>query len=100
MRLEVVEAWLTSWWFYGSVRNKIWKNEVALYMVTWLYNGRAQWLVMRMMQKVYLFANKLDYYGIDYLKKAVVPHKKTILHDYIEAVIIDSYSYMLDKYAW
>ena len=33
---------------------------------------------------------QLDYYCIDYLNKAVLPHKKTILHDYIEAVIIDS----------
>ena len=41
---------------------------------------------------------QLDYYCIDYLNKAVLPHKKTILHDYIEAVIIDSYSYMLDKH--
>ena len=41
---------------------------------------------------------QLDYYCIDYLKKAFAPHKKTILHDYIEAVIIDSYSYMLDKH--
>lgn len=41
---------------------------------------------------------QLDYYRIDYLKKVVVPHKKTILHDYVEAVIMNSYSYLLDKH--
>ena len=42
--------------------------------------------------------DQLDYYGIDYIHKSFKPHKKTILHDYIEAVIMDEYSYLLDKH--
>ncbi len=41
---------------------------------------------------------QLEYYEIDYINKAVKPHKKTILHDYIEAIIMDNYSYLLDKH--
>lgn len=44
-----------------------------------------------------LFANNWII-TVDYLKKVVVPHKKTILHDYVEAVIMNSYSYLLDKH--
>lgn len=40
---------------------------------------------------------QLKHYGIDYINKAVKPHKKTILHDYIEAIIMNNYSYLLDK---
>lgn len=43
-------------------------------------------------------SDQLDYYGIDYLNKAIKPHRKTILHDYVEAVIMDNYSYTLGKH--
>lgn len=41
---------------------------------------------------------QLGYFEIDYLIKAVKPQKKTILHDYIEAIIMDDFFYWINKH--
>lgn len=40
----------------------------------------------------------IEYYRVDYLKKCLVPHKKTLLHNYIESVYDFQISYVLDKH--
>lgn len=40
----------------------------------------------------------IEYYRVDYLKKCLVPHKKTLLHNYIESIYDFQISYILDKH--
>ncbi|MEG0773912.1 HNH endonuclease [Clostridium sp.] len=40
----------------------------------------------------------IEIYDIDYLKKCHKPHKKTLLHNYIESIYDDQLSYLLDKH--
>ena len=44
------------------------------------------------------FQETLEYFDIDYMGKIGSPCKKTILHDYIENQILDSYTYLLGKH--
>lgn len=43
------------------------------------------------------FSELIDYWGIKYLDKIGKPCKKTVLHDYIECIMMDNYSYLIRK---
>ena len=40
----------------------------------------------------------IEYYDVNYLKKCLKPHKKTLLHNYIEHIYDFQISYILDKH--